>query len=186
MWNTFLSPCFHHARFRQIAQHMAKQPAGFHSCAMDAHTARWYVYSQLCSIRPRLRRIISLQLSTSIAMPFNPYRSYRVPDHLNRSRYPVTMPQPPPNRAIPMRAASFNGWQNQSSGKAPYQPNYSIPVNLQVNFNRSQNGEGPSNMMPTPKSADLGMTYLMANQTPETQEPWDGGKDSRLNENAGD
>lgn len=132
---------------------------------------------------PRLRGIISLQLSTSMAMPFNPYRPYRVPNHLNRSRYPVTIPQQQPDRAVPMRAASFDGWQNQPPIRTPYQPNYSTPVNSQVNFNQ-YNSQVPSSLMPTPKSADLGMSYFVASQTPETQDCWDGGKSVSLHENA--
>ena len=143
------------------------------------------MYILSCPRFARLRRSISLQLSTSIAMPFNPYRSYRVPDHLNRSRYPVTMPQQQPSRALPMRAASFDGWQSQPPIRTPYQLNYSNPVNSQVNFNQF-NGQVPSSIMQTPKSTDVGMSYFMANQTSETQESWDGGKNSKLHENAGD
>ena len=140
------------------------------------------MYILSCPSFARLRRIISLQLSTSFAMPFNPYRSYRVPDHLNRSRYPVNMPQQQPNRALPMRPASFDGWQHQPPVGTPYQPNYSTTVNSQLNFNQ-HNGPVPSNVMYTPKSTDLAVSCFGVNQTPETPELWDGGKDSRPNEN---
>jgi hypothetical protein len=36
----------------------------------------------------------SLQLSTSINMPFSPFRPQRFPDSMNRSRYQVTNPVP--------------------------------------------------------------------------------------------
>ena len=78
-----------------------------------------------------------------------------------------------------MRAASFDGWQNQPPIRTPYQPNYSTPVNSQVNFNQ-YSSQVPSNVMQTPKSADLGMSYFVANQTPETQDSWDGGKKCEL------
>ena len=50
---------------------------------------------------------LSLQLSTSINMPFNPYRPRRFPDPMNRSRFPVNpssqyMPTMPVN-AVPQR-----------------------------------------------------------------------------------
>lgn len=45
-----------------------------------------------CSVS--LTTAISLQLSTSINMPFNPYRPHRYPDSVNRSRFPVNGPQP--------------------------------------------------------------------------------------------
>lgn len=176
-------PCFSHARFRQIAQHMAKQPADFHSLAMNPHTARWYVSSQLSSIRPA-KNIISLQVSTSIQRPFHPRRPYQVQDHLNRSRYPVTMPQQQPNQALPMRAASLKLWQDPLPVQTPYQPNCLSTMTSQLDYNYFN--QISSDIMITPKSADVGLSYIAANQTPETQEPWDTGKDSRHSENAGD
>lgn len=140
------------------------------------------MYILSCPPFARLRRIISLQLSTSLAMPFNPYRQNRVPDHLNRSRYPVTMPQQHPNRAGPMRATSFDGWHNQHPIRTPYQPNYPAPMYSQVNFNQ-YNSQVSSSIMQTPKSTDPGMSYFVASQTPEPQESWDDGKNSSLNEN---
>jgi hypothetical protein len=128
----------------------------------------------------RLTCSVSLQLSTSIAMPFNPYRSYRVPDHLNRSRYPVIMPHQQ-NRAPPARAASFDGWPNQPPGRTPYQPNYATTVNSQVTYNQF-NGHVASSSIYTPKSTDLSGSYFAANQTADVQDPngfWDGGKRSR-------
>lgn len=132
----------------------------------------------------RLTSSISLQLSTSIAMPFNPYRSYRVPDHLNRSRYPVTMPHQQ-NRGLPVRAASFDGWQNQPPNRTPYQPSYATTVNSQVTYNQF-NGHVASSSIYAPKSTDLSGSYFAANQTPDMQEPsgfWDGGKNSNSNSN---
>lgn len=209
MWHAFLPLASITLGSRQLAHHMAEQPADFHSLAMDAHTARWYVYAQRSSIRSAETQYKSLQLSTSIAMPFNPYRSNRVPDHLNRSRYPVTMPQQQPTRALPMRAASFDGWHNQPPVRTSYQPNCSTAANPQmnsqlnsqmnpqmnpqmnqqmnppVNYNQF-NGQFSGGILYTPRSADLGVSYFTPNQTPEMQEPWDGGKGSRLKQNASD
>lgn len=135
---------------------------------------------------PQLRHVRSLQLSTFMP-PFNQYgfRPYRVPDHLDHSRHPVMMPPQQPNRALPMRATSFEGWQNPPTVRAPCQPSYATTVNAHVTCTQ-YNSSVASNPMFTPKSTDLGTSYLAANQAPEIPEPFDSGEDSRLAETASD
>jgi hypothetical protein len=80
-------------------------------------------------------------------------------------------------RPLPVRATSFDGWQNPPSSRTPYQPSYSTTVNSHVTYNQ-YNGPVANSSIYTPKSTDVGTSFFAANQTPDTQEFWDGGKAS--------
>ena len=119
---------------------------------------------------------ISLQLSTSISMPFNPYRQYRVPDHLNRSRFPVNMPQQQ-HRMMPARAVSYDGWSTRAPARVPPQPSYVTTVNSHTVYPQSH-GTPISSSPFTPQSTEIGGSYFSAVQTPNIQESsdlWDEG-----------
>lgn len=82
----------------------------------------------LADIRALVLMIVapSLQLSTSINMPFNPYRPHRYPDSINRSRFPVSVPQP--------------GMRTMSSNPLPSNP-WTTPIIQNVVY---QNGYTPT------------------------------------------
>ncbi|MCJ1478257.1 hypothetical protein MMC13_006934 [Lambiella insularis] len=72
---------------------------------MDPHTAR------------------CLQLSTSINMPFNPYRPHRYSDSVNRSRFPVSAPDPQ-TRAISSSHIPSRTWSTPIIQNVVYQNTY--------------------------------------------------------------
>lgn len=110
-------------------------------------------------------------------MPFNPYRPFRVPDHLNRSRFPVNMPHQQ-YRPAPTRTTSFDGWHARAPARPQFvAPNYTPSMNSRVPYNPHQGT--PSSTAYTPKSTDLGQSYFSPGVTPDIQEEtdlWDEGK----------
>lgn len=110
-------------------------------------------------------------------MPFNPYRPYRVPDHLNRSRFPVNMPHQQ-YRPAPTRTTSFDGWHGRAPPRPQFvAPNYTPAMNSHIPYNQHQGT--PSSTAYTPKSTDPGQSYFSPGVTPDIQEAtdlWDEGK----------
>ena len=146
---------------------MPTRPDGM--CRPDACPISW------------LMDVISLQLSTSISMPFHPHRPYRMMDHFHQSRFPVAM-QHPPSRAPPVRAMSYDGWKAPAAIRPPYPPTYSHPPGSHVLYGQYR-GTPASNPAYTPHSTDLGGSYLSAAPTPDIQEAndyWDGGETCRF------
>ena len=78
---------------------------------------------------------ISLQLSTSINMPFSPYKPNRFPDSVNRSRFPVNAPVP--QRHLSSKSISNNGWNTQI-GHNSYQPSYASMATPQTGLVQSR------------------------------------------------
>ena len=112
-------------RYSRLLLHSLEN--GSPHCKMVSQVSCWQTF---CSVL--LTVAISLQLSTSINMPFNPYRPHRYPDSVNRSRFPVNAPQP--------------GMRTMSSNPLPSNT-WTTPIIQNVVY---QNGYNP---MPTPQSA---------------------------------
>ena len=115
-------------------------------------------------------------------MPLSSYRPYRVPDHLNRSRYPVTMHHYQPNFALPPRAASHDARQHPLPARKTYLPSSAIAPNSHITYNQ-YNGHDASSSY-DPMAADLGASYFGATPTPDTPEFMDEGKNSIFDGNA--
>ncbi|KAL9600548.1 MAG: hypothetical protein Q9219_003094 [cf. Caloplaca sp. 3 TL-2023] len=110
----------------------------------------------------------SLQLSTSICMPFNPYRQFRHPDHLNRPRAPMQMPlkqaRPQPARAISYDASFAN---------VTYKPFFNstrAPVSATT---EDVYISSPLTTTCTPDSFNVGTSYFRSSQSPETADSAD-------------
>ncbi|KAL8980385.1 MAG: hypothetical protein Q9205_004513 [Flavoplaca limonia] len=118
---------------------------------MDPHTAR------------------CLQLSTSISMPFHPYRQHRLPDnHFHRPQSSMQMlPKQP--RPQPGRAFSYDAATPGMTYKPVYHsahPSMATPVeNLYAT--------PPLTNMCTPDSFSLGSTYLQSSVSPDTADTSD-------------
>ncbi|KAL8719526.1 MAG: hypothetical protein Q9225_003469 [Loekoesia sp. 1 TL-2023] len=100
-------------------------------------------------------------------MPFNPYRQFRLPDHLNRSRAPMQMP-PKQARPQPARAISYDASSNMTY-KPVYNPNRA-PMSAtteDVYIN------SPLTTICTPDSFNRGSSYFRSCQSPETADPND-------------
>lgn len=123
-------------------------------------------------------------------MPFNPYRSFRVPDH-NRSRFPVNMPHPQQYRPAPVRTTSFDGWYIRPHPKSSVAPTYTPSFNSQSTHVRQQSTPSSLSYTPTPSStaytpnstdmSDSGHFPFSLNGTPEIQDPNDIWGDGRRN-----
>ena len=136
---------------------------------MDPHTARWYVTASLSLMFLPSIDSTSLQLSTSISMPFHPYRPHRLPDsHFNRPRGPVQMP-PKPARPQPGRAFSYDA----SVSGMPYKPIYHTSHQSTASPVENVNATPPLTTMCTPDSFSMGSTYLQPCVSPETANPSD-------------
>lgn len=121
-------------------------------------------------------------------MPFNPYRSFGVPDH-NRSRFPVNMPLQQQYRPAPVRTTSFDGWYTRSNAKSSNGPTYTPSFDSQSTHVRQQSTPGSLSYTPTPsvtayspistKISDSGQFPFSLNGTPEIQGPNDIWGDSK-------
>ncbi|KAL8820540.1 MAG: hypothetical protein Q9223_001251 [Gallowayella weberi] len=111
---------------------------------MDPHTAR------------------CLQLSTSISMPFNPYRQNRYPDHFNRPRGPTQMPQ---KQARVQPARDFPG--NASTPGMTYKPVYHASHPAMATPVENIYATPPLTSMCTPDSFNMGSTYIQSGLLPE-------------------
>lgn len=111
-------------------------------------------------------------------MPFNPYRSLRVPDH-NRSRFPVNMPLQQQYRPAPVRTISFDGWYTRPHAKSSVGPTYTPSFNSQSTHVRQQSTPGslsydliPNMTAYNPNStkmSDSGQFPFSLNGSPEIQ-----------------
>lgn len=108
----------------------------------------------------------SLQLSTSICMPFNPYRQSRIPDHMSRSRLPTQMP-PNQARVQPARAISYDTMASSTTYKPVYHPTRASMAASTENVYASS----PFVTTCTPITFDMESTYLGSCQSPETADP---------------
>ncbi|KAL8680803.1 MAG: hypothetical protein Q9186_003033 [Xanthomendoza sp. 1 TL-2023] len=111
---------------------------------MDPHTAR------------------CLQLSTSICMPFNPYRPHRLPDHFNRPRGPPQMPQQQA-RVQPARLFPYNVSTPAMSYKPVYPPSHPSMATPIENIYATP----PLITTCTPDSFNMGSTYIQSSISPE-------------------
>ncbi|KAL8639464.1 MAG: hypothetical protein Q9228_003506 [Teloschistes exilis] len=110
----------------------------------------------------------SLQLSTSICMPFNPYRQYRIPDHLSRPRIPAQIPRKQA-RAQPVRATSYDAVNSPMAYKPAYYPTRAAMGSKMENVYATS----PLVTTSTPDSFNMGSAYLASCQTPETAGSFD-------------
>ena len=106
---------------------------------------------------------ISLQLSTSICPPFNPYQPFRRPDHFSRPRYPVILPQHP-KRPTPPRATSYDEWQTQRRPEPSYPANQQVSNSHATCFQHCGTPSGAAGY--TPASTDLDSAFLSYCSTP--------------------
>ena len=107
--------------------------------------------------------LASLQLSTSISMPFSPYRQYRMSDHLNRARVPVQVPAKQ-SRMQPVRAHSYDAVASSTTYRPVYHPTHASMAASRENVYTSS----PLATTYTPDSFNLDPTYLGSCQTPHT------------------
>ena len=139
-------------------------------CVLDG-----YCYTALTS----LTYITSLQVSSNISTPFNPYRHFRIPDHLNRSRFPInisgakcrTMPGKPPGPEL---------WNPPASTSTNYRPsNPTVVVKQAIPVHQQYHAQciGPSHIVAHP--ADIEASYFQSCLTPDhssMNEEWDNSK----------
>ena len=122
--------------------------------------------------------IISLQLSTSICMPFNPYRPHRFPDPVSRSRFPVNAPLSN-MRMMPANTLPPKAWRAPVAQNATYQLPYKPVCNPQSGFAPKQYNAANTQSSNAPMPIGLEATYSQACLTPEKQilnDPWDEGE----------
>ncbi|KAL8729730.1 MAG: hypothetical protein Q9166_004558 [cf. Caloplaca sp. 2 TL-2023] len=111
----------------------------------------------------------SLQLSTSICIPpFNPYRQYRIPDHLNRPRGPTQMAQKQA-RMQPTRAYSYDTSASAMTYKPVYHPSHPSMTSPAENVYTTP----PLTTVCTPDSFNMGSNYLQSCVSPEAAGPAD-------------
>jgi len=114
-------------------------------------------------------------------MPFNPYRQYRVPDHLNRSRFPASMIQQQPKK-VPATTMSNDSWMAGAPTKSTLQTSGLPLTNTQTAYIQHQSMISLGREC-TPRSTELQVSYTPTCLTPENVNPndlWDEGKPIRL------
>ena len=145
---------------------------------MDAYTARWYVWWEShCYTAPKsLTNIKSLQVSSSSSTPFNTYRQYRIPNHLNRSRFPIhtpgvkgrTMPAMPPDPELWNPPASIY------TGYRPSKPLHAVEQAMPVHPQRHV--QSMDTCHAATRSADIEASYFQPCLTSDhtfVSEKWD-------------
>ncbi|KAL8938047.1 MAG: hypothetical protein Q9216_004099 [Gyalolechia sp. 2 TL-2023] len=100
-------------------------------------------------------------------MPFNPYRQFRVPDHLNRSRAPMQMPTKQA-RPQPARAISYDA----SVSSMAYRPVYT-PTGPCMSTTEDVYINSPLTSVCTPDSFNVGSSSFRHYQSPEMADPTD-------------
>lgn len=121
---------------------------------------------------------ISLQLSTSIRMP-NPYRQYRMPDHLNRSRFPVNMIRQQP-KEVSTTTISDDSWMAGAPTKPMLQISGLPLAKPQIAYTQRQS---LLSLSPKCTETELQASYIPTCPTPENVNPndlWDEGEPIRL------
>ena len=114
-------------------------------------------------------------------MPFNPHRQYRVPDHLNRSRFPVNMLQQQSKTASTTPTPN-EPWTTVAPTKPVLHTGPLPAAKLQDTYTPRQNlpSLSPEN---TPESTAMETSYFSTCLTPENTNPndlWDEGIVIRL------
>ena len=121
----------------------------------------------------------SLQLSTSICMPFNPYRPHRFPDPISRSRFPVNA-SIPNIRTMPASTLPPKAWRAPLARNDVYHPPHAPLASVFSDPDRHQRSVASSQAIQIPVAMDLEASYFQTCLTPEKQimnDPWDQGTD---------
>lgn len=101
-------------------------------------------------------------------MPFNPYRQYRLPDHLSRSRIPLPMP-PRQARMQPARAIPYEA----STSSMSYKPVYNSTRASLAATTEDLYAVSPLTAVCTPDSYHMASSYFQSCRSPETADPAD-------------
>ena len=109
---------------------------------------------------------ISLQLSTSINMPFSPYKPNRFPDSVNRSRFPVNAPVP--QRHLSNKSMSNNGWNTQI-GHNNYQPSYAPMATTRTGLVQSRRNVPALQAALPANTMSMNAAYFSNCNTPDDQ-----------------